>query len=126
MRLYHFCAGKHLKSIQKAGLKIGMVCVPTEAGFRMYSGYIWLTTNPDPRAQSWATRHLVKYCRTEYRLTVEIPEEAEERVLDREALEAKLPGSGQLFEGWKGSENWRVFRGRIPPEWIVEARRTKR
>ena len=33
---------------------------------------------------------------------------------------------GYLFDGWKGSENWRVFKGSIPPEWIIEAIETDR
>ena len=126
MRLFHFCAARHRKSIQYSGIRIGGVCVPTSAGYTFHSGYMWLTTDPDARNQSWATQQIIKYNRTEYRCTVEIPDSIADKVYDRDTLEALFPGSRALFDGWKGSENWRVFRGIIPPEWIVEIRRTVR
>lgn len=126
MRLYHFCAARHKKSIQYSGIRIGGVCVPTSTGYTMHSGYMWLTTDPDPRRQSWATRQIVTYSRTEYRCTVEIPESEIGKLYDRDALEALFPGSGMLFDGWGGSENWRVYHGIIPPEWIVNIKRTVR
>lgn len=116
--LYHFCAARHVKRIKYEGLRVGGVYVPGPKGFHLYSGYSWLTTDGDPKRQSWATRQMVKYSRTAYRLTVEIPDEYADRIMDRDALERHLPGSKVLFIGWKGSECWRVYRGFIPPDWI--------
>lgn len=126
IRLFHFCAAKHRKSIQYSGINVGGVCEPTPTGFILHKGYMWLTTDPDPRGQSWATRSLVKYSRTEYRCTVEIPDECADRIMDKDALQKLFPGSEALFVGWPGSENWRVYRGIIPPEWITRIDRTVR
>lgn len=52
MILYHFCAKKHIKSILRQGLTEGMLAEPTAHGFRLYSGYTWLTADPDPGRQS--------------------------------------------------------------------------
>lgn len=123
VELYHFCAARHMKSIQYSVLRIGGVCVPSRNGIHIHSGYIWLTTDSDPKRQSWATRQIVKYSKTTYRLTVEIPEECADRILDAEALEKHLPGSKMLFIGWKGSECWRVYHGFIPPSWIKRIER---
>lgn len=120
MTLYHFCAEKYVGQIIRQGLTIGMVTEPTPTGYRMHNGYIWLTTDPDPTQQSWATRIKVKYSRTAYRLTVEIPDEECVRVHDRAQLRKIFPSCDVLFKHWPRSENWRVFRGMIPKEWIVK------
>ena len=119
MTLYHFCANRHVKRILHDGLCIGGVTVATDTGFRLHAGYSWLTLDGDPARQSWATREMIRYSRTDWRLTVKIPKSEECRILGRDALEAELPGSGVLFDGWPGSENWRVYHGYIPRSWIV-------
>lgn len=121
MTLYHFCADKHVKQIMRKGLTIGVVTEPTPAGYIMHNGWIWLTTDPNPTRQSWATRHQIKYSRTAWRLTIEIPAEFIERLFDRPMLTAIYPTTYRLFDGWPGSENWRIFHGMIPREWIVKA-----
>ena len=63
MILYHFCAAKHIKSILRQGLTKGVLAEPTPDGFRIYYGYTWLTVDPDPGKQSWATRNAIKYDR---------------------------------------------------------------
>lgn len=122
MIIYHFCAKKNVKNILRKGLTIGGVMVPNKKGFNLYSGYNWLTIDSDPKAQSWNTHNIIKYNRCAYRLTIDIPlDEAVKHLMNRDQLEAALPGSGQLFDGWKGSHNWRVYKGVIPPEWIIDA-----
>ena len=123
MKLYHFCSDKHIKSIMRQGLNTGAVVEPTDHGYIMHSGYIWLTKDPDPNNQSWATQHIVRYNRVAWRLTIEIPHEEENQIFDRECLAKVFPGSGPLFDGWAGSENWRVFKGMIPRDWITAAER---
>lgn len=118
MTIYHFCAARHVKKIVRQGLIIGGVATFGKTGYYAHTGYTWLTFDGDPKRQSWATRITIPYSRTAYRLTVEIPEEETGNIMDKEALEKHLPGSKLLFEGWKGSENWRVYHGLIPPEWI--------
>ena len=123
MTLYHFCAEKHVRQILRSGLTVGAVAEPTFPGFIIHNGYIWLTTDPDPKRQSWATRNMIKYSRTAYRLTVEIPAGECYRIHDRDTLTLMFPNSYMLFERWAGSENWRVFHGVIPKAWIVKAER---
>ena len=79
--------------------------------------------SPDPKNQSWATRNIVKYSRTAWRLTIDIPEVALSRLYDRFGITAMYPACACLFDGWPGSENWRVFHGVIPKEWIMKAER---
>ena len=120
MTLYHFCSDKHVKKILRQGLTIGYLTEPTPQGFIIHKGWIWLTTNLDPKNQSWATRNVVKYIRTAYRLKIDIPDSELDRMYDREKLTALYPSCGVLFDGWPGSENWRVFKGIIHKEWIVD------
>lgn len=121
MKLYHFTNGKLAAKIMKEGITKGAVCIPGKYGnFVMRVGYIWLTTDPVKGNQSWATRHLVKYDRTEYRLEIEIPDSEAGELFDAETLDRAFPGAKLLFIGWPGSEKWRVWRGFIPPGWIKE------
>ena len=124
MRIYHFCSARDVKAIRRQGIRLGGVYIskPGDAkSVEIYQGYQWLTLDPEKKNQSWATRHLVKYDRTAYRLTVELPDDAV--LYDRDGLEAEIPGSGILFDGWPGSENWRVYHGWILPEWIIACER---
>lgn len=121
MEIYHFCAARDVRKILKNGLTKGGVLMPVHTGFLMFDGYCWLTLDGDPNRQSWNTHYLVHYSRAAYRLTIEIPNEEERWLLDRDALEQRIPGSGKLFDGWAGSEHWRVYWGRIPAKWIQNA-----
>ena len=121
MTLYHFCADKHVKQILRQGLTIGGVAEPTNTGYLIHNGWMWLTLDPDPARQSWATRNVVKYSRTAWRLTVEIPDDELVKLYDRNTLPMLYPNTAMLFKGWPGSENWRIFHGVIPKEWIKKA-----
>ena len=123
MTIYHFCADKHVKNIMRKGLTIGSVVEPTETGFILHNGWMWLTLDPEPNRQSWATQNRVKYSRTAWRLTIDIPDDEWYKLYDREKLCARYPACDALFEGWPGSDNWRVFHGMIPKHWIVNAER---
>lgn len=123
MTLYHFCADKHVKSILRQGLTIGAVAEPTHKGFVLRYGYIWLTLDGDPAHQSWATKHAISYSRTAWRLTIEMPEGEALKLFDRYSLPLRFPGTYRLFDGWPGSEDWRVYHGMIPKQWITKAER---
>ena len=122
MTIYHFCAAKHVKQILRQGLTVGGIAEPTPTGFILHRGYNWLTLDPDPKNQSWATRNAIRYSRTAWRLTIEIPESKVFRLLDRENVCALYPSCELLFDNFPGSENWRVFYGMIPKNWIIEAK----
>ena len=120
MILYHFCADKHVKSIMREGLTIGGICEMKTSGVVLHSGWSWLTLCDDPNAQSWAKNQtLISYSRTAWRVTIEIPENQLHRLYDRERLTDEYPSTSLLFRGFEGNEQWRVFHGRIPVEWII-------
>lgn len=126
MKLYHFCREKDFRGIRAQGITKGVI--PTVQRMekhtkRKYSpvlikGWQWLTLNGERDQQSWATRVLFKDDRTEYRITLEIPERELGSLYDREKLLTVYPEVGPLFDGWAGSESWRVFHGAIPKYWI--------
>lgn len=126
MKIYHFCREQDFRGIRSQGLTKGMIpTVQRMEGHtkRRYShvlipGWQWVTLDGDHDRQSWATRQLMNDDRTEYRFTLEIPEKEINSLYDRERLLTVYPEVGPLFDGWEGSENWRVFRGSIPKYWI--------
>jgi hypothetical protein len=126
MRVYHFCAEKHIKKILREGISKGGVYLPRYGDTKsveLFYGYQWVTLDPEKKNQSWNTREIVRYDRTAFRLTLEIPDDSEGQILTRDQLEKEVPGSGVLFDFWPGSENWRVYHGWILPEWIVSCER---
>lgn len=121
---YHFCSRRHVKSIQRHGLTEGGLAVQTPTGFHLRTGFQWLTKDGEKANQSWATRNLIKYSRTDYRLTLNIPDEyVGKKLLSREEFELKYPESKLLFLGWDGSDSWMVFEGSIPKEWIIDVQK---
>ena len=123
MKLFHFCREKDMRGIRSQGITKGMIPSFRPVGGKklsmlLYDGWQWLTLDGDHDKQSWATCVLFKEDRTEYRLTVEIPEKETDSVYDREKLLTVYPEVAPLFDGWPGSEKWRVFRGPIPKYWI--------
>ena len=121
MTLYHFCAEKHVKQILRQGLTLGALIEPNPTSFFLHEGWMWLTKDPNPNNQSWATQIMVKRKRTAWRLTIEIPNDEIRKLYDRSRIRMLYPASDLLFQGYPGSENWRVFHGVIPKEWIVQA-----
>lgn len=120
MKLYHFCAAHMVASILKNGLTLGQCTIFYPMGEKLIPKCQWLTSESDPEKQSWATARLIQYSRTAYRLTIEIPYQAQ-RKLHRAAdfiMQYPLEARG-LVIGWEGSENWYIFKGIVPPEWIA-------
>ena len=126
MRLYHFCCERDARKILKQGITEGAIALPQDGqrGYYIRTGWQWVTLELDRAKQSWATKHLIRYDRTTCRLTLEIPDpDARSRLYDRATMTALYPETEQLFDGWEGSEQWRVFRGNIPKRWIAMAER---
>lgn len=122
MTLYHFCAENAIKSIMRHGINRGYITEICEQGtYIIHGGWRWLTKDPDPGRQSWATMNAIPYTRTAWRLEIHIPHAEANRVYDKAGIIKIYPGCRKLFEGFYGSENWRVFRGSIPKEWIANA-----
>lgn len=128
MKLYHFCADHMLKGILRDGLTLGSTPIhepdPSHPEYFFLKGFLrdtqWLTTDPDWTRQSWCTSQAIAYRRDDWRLTVELGLAYRLNLLTAAQLCArkKLPAS--LYEGFPGSENWRVYMGRIPASKIVK------
>lgn len=123
MKLYHFTCSHFIDNVRICGLNRGWMCVVTAlGGVKKLPNRVWLTKEPSFSAQGWATRNTLTCDRTEWRLTIDIPEERTGALswwpeirrdgrFDREWLDA--------FEEVGGSENWHVFAGVIPRSWIT-------
>lgn len=124
MIVYHFCCKRDAKRIMKQGLTLGHIPKWDEVNRRwvLRSGFQWVTLNDDPDAQSWDTHYLLRYSRTEMRLTIDIPKEYEDHLLNMREMTDVVDGiAPELYEGWSGSNDWRVYRGSIPKAWIIKA-----
>ncbi len=118
--LYHFCAAQDISSILGTGLTKG--CTPIWENGKLHAERKtqWLTTDKEPGRQSWNTRHVLPYSRTAYRLTINIPSSYNKKLVSAKSFIEQYPAeNASLITGWPGSENWFVFRGIIPPSWIV-------
>lgn len=135
MILYHFCQEKDMKGILRKGICKGVVTTTQDVAaqgkekFRyvFHEGWQWLTLDGEKEHQSWNTHVLLDYDRTEYRFTVDVPDrDAETQIYDGNRLEEAIPGAMDLFKGWDGNENWRVYRGPIPKKWLVKLEKWNR
>lgn len=120
MVLYHFCARHSLLDILRDGLTLGGTPVFENGLIRLEYGQQWLTAEKDPRKQSWNTHNLVPYSRTAVRLTASIPDSYRKKLVKATDLVKTLPPEGRrIITDYAGSEAWYIYKGRIPPKWIV-------
>ena len=120
MILYHFCAAHMKDSILAEGLTKGMFPHFEGDDLEPIPKCQWLTKDPDPRRQSWATQNLINYSRTAYRLTVDIPRSHHKKLVRALDFIRDMPAEDQeLVTGWAGGDQWYIYRGNIPPKWIV-------
>lgn len=124
MTLYHFCPAFLLDAIRAEGLTMGAFPVYKGGHYSMLMGCQWLTKDSDPKNQSWNTRNLISYSRTEYRLTIEIPESRKKKLHRATDFALNFPPEAQgIVFDWPGHENWYIFCGKIPPAWIIGCRK---
>ena len=134
MILYHFCCEHDMRGIRNKGICRGAVVTDRpilRKGKTVYQnvlnmGWQWLTLDGDRTRQSWATNHLIRIDRLEYRWTVEIPKDDECQLYDRDGMAWQIPTRERLFDGWAGSENWRVYHGNIPKRYLKKLERWNR
>ena len=120
MILYHFCAKRFLPGILRDGLTKGGTPIIENGIMRLQMGHQWLTAEKDPRKQSWNTHNLISYSRTAVRLTVRIPDSYQKKLVKATDLVKTLPPDGRyIITDYAGSEAWYIYKGRIPPKWIV-------
>ena len=118
--LYHFCADFCLSSILKNGLTMGSTPIFENGSLRVEGGTQWLTKDGNPDRQSWNTQSTLPYSRTARRLTINIPYSHRKKIVPAHDFMAQYPAeNAELVDGWTGGEHWFVYRGKIPPSWIV-------
>ena len=110
--LYHFCCERDMRGIRSQGITKGQI-VLQRGQKHWFPGFQWMTYDGNHDRQSWATKYLIRYSRTEYRFTVEIPDDEVCKLYDRDRLATLIPGTEILFDGWDGSEYWVVYRGSV-------------
>ncbi len=120
--LYHFASRIHMQSIKIDGLTQGAIPMGLFENPRMEYGYRWLTLNPE-KAQSWTIGSTLPYDRTEFRATVTIPTSFECNLFwwlgfcspEKNSIHIDLNDGGD-------PENWYVYRGNVPRQWIRSIR----
>lgn len=121
MKLYHFAPAHMVKSILRNGLTLGQLPILDDSGnlVSFIGPRQWLTKDGDWNKQSWATKKLINYDRTAFRLLISIPK-ANRDILSKayDIMEHLPEPSRRLITDWEGSENWYLFLGRIPSGWI--------
>jgi len=115
---YHFTSPDRVELIRQHGILMGDVPLTPTGGFNAP----WLTEDPERGHQRWAAGSCE--AKGAVRLTVEVPFPHPLLVrwpdlAKREGVEPKWYATLDRVGGG-GSENWWVFKGRIPPEWIVK------
>lgn len=125
MKLFHFTSRYHVQDVLRTGIIKGVI----PSGYSILRpvlvyGYQWLTLNPSPD-QSWNEGSTLPYNRCEYRLTVKVPEAFEPNVLDWLAVCHSLTTVADELNSFGDPENWRLYKGNIPPEWIKRVERFK-
>ena len=120
MTLYHFCPAHMVRSIRREGITLGSFPFVEDGITKPILGCQWLTKEKDRRKQSWATKRLIRYDRTAYRLTVEIPASHRNKLMLALAYVINMTEENRkIVEDYPGSDQWFVFLGRIPPKWII-------
>ncbi len=124
MKLYHFCPKWMMEGILREGLTLGKIVLRGLPDPLFAEGYQWLTKNPDFN-QSWCEYSTLPYRRNEVRLTVKIPFTRARQAI-RWLLFCKVnPEHKEMWDTlncYGDPENWFVYHGRIPPEWIKKVK----
>ena len=124
MILYHFCPAHMVKGILREGLTKGAYPIWDGDELSLMKDTQWLTTESNPKKQSWATSNLIEYSRTDYRLTVDIPGNYRKKVVGAyEFIKDFSEENRDPVEKYEGSDDWYIYRGKIPPKWIVGCRK---
>jgi hypothetical protein len=122
MILYHFTSAHLADKIKRKGLTLGALPwnLDKHGCPEMRPGHQWLTTNPDFH-QPWCMLGNLPFARNAVRFSVEVPKDRLDRVAKWLELCAKFkPHCAEEINRTGGDvENWRVYRGTIPPTWFV-------
>ena len=119
--LYHFTSDLHISGCLCEGLTKGVTIIGrTCTGIKMIDNTQWLTGNPNFE-QSWQLHSTLPYDRTANRLTIHIPKLSMKNLIswcqDGRIL---TPEFYDILSTHGDPENWFIYLGGIPPEWIIE------
>ncbi|MCK9577751.1 MAG: hypothetical protein M0R51_17725 [Clostridia bacterium] len=124
MILYHFCAEFSKDGILSEGIRLGQFAYFTNGDYKFIPNCQWLTKDANPKNQSWATTNIIDYSRTAYRMTINIPNNRHKKLIRAVDFVHDMSGEAkQIVNGWFGSENWYIYCGKIPPQWILGCHR---
>ena len=114
--LYHFTSKHHIEGCKRQGIKLGVLPDFKNGKVVLVKGFQWLTTNPN-FSQEWNTQQEIKYDRTEYRITIQIPRIYKHKILNWLEL-SKNNKVAKYLNAFGDRENWRIFKGIIRPTWF--------
>ena len=119
--LYHFTAKRFAPSIYMRGIAIGAIPVRLTRPIEILRGYQWLTSNGN-WDQKWAEgTGRLPYKRNEVRFTVQIP--MSQSILLKQWTDvgpSLVPQETyDILTSCGDPENWWVFAGTIPPDWLT-------
>jgi hypothetical protein len=119
VNLYHFTAKRFLAGILRDGITLGKLLVRIEPFPVFRPGWQWLTTNPDFR-QEWAEgTGRLPYRRNEVRITVIVPAaDFLSRCRTWSQVRFLVPDVADTLDAFGDPENWWVYEGSIPPDWL--------
>jgi hypothetical protein len=119
--LYHFTSDLHVNGCLTEGITKGVTYTgQTCTGIGFLRGTQWLTCNSDFN-QAWGINGTLPYDRTAHRLTVCIPQQFIENLVPWVTHGRLLaPKTFNELSTCGDPENWFIYLGAIPPEWIVE------
>lgn len=120
IKLYHFTPDHLLMGCQLDGLTKGVLPIQISGQIRVLANIQWLTLNPS-FTQSWNVMSSLPYDRTANRLTICIPHTCIESLYLWTAIGPLMaPKTYQWLSLVGDAQNWCIYVGKIPPEWIVE------
>ncbi len=122
--LYHYTSAHVIDKVRARGLTKGALPWNSDAlgNPRLRRGFQWLTTSPVFNDQAWCTLGQLPFAKNAYRVTVAIPSDRLNRVIEWRALcDRYRPESAEYLNATGGDTAcWRLFVGPIPPSWFIE------
>lgn len=126
MILHHLTAAHNVRGIRAKGLVKGVLPwnLDRNGDCTFRRPFQWLTTNPSFH-QQWCLLGALPFPRNAYRVTVAIPDDRRKRLHPwLELVRRCNPDSAEELNRTGGDvENWWLYYGPIPPNWIIEIAR---
>lgn len=116
---WHFTSPHHLEGCLRDGLALGVTPIRVNDKINFMHRHQWLTSDRY-FIQEWCAGSHLPYDRTAFRLTVKIPRQERDKLLDYKAWRTLL-GDRMVpnFDACHSVRNWWIFQGLIPRDWIT-------